>query len=138
MTLEIPDDLRERLTTSASRRNQTPTEYALSVLEAGVPAETVSSSEPLPATPAEAMAYWEKHGLVGEQWAEREGIGDTIEYARGLRSEADEPMPETGPELVAYWRRHGVIGAWAERDDITDSLEFARELRRRAETRQEA
>lgn len=89
MMLEIPDALRERLTASASSRNQTPAEYALQVLERGVPDEPAAPAEHAPATPQEAIAYWERHGLIGEDWAKREGIGDTLEYARELRRQAE-------------------------------------------------
>ena len=89
MTLEIPDALRERLSAAASRRDQTPAEYALLMLENSVPAAAAPESESLPATPKEAIAYWEKHGLIGEHWAEREGIGDTLEYVRSLRHQAE-------------------------------------------------
>jgi len=97
MTLEIPDNLRERLIASASRHNQTPTEYALQVLERNVPEErsapsgplpATSLGEPMPTTGAELVEYWRRHGVIGA-WSDRDDIEDNLEFARELRRRAE-------------------------------------------------
>jgi len=38
-------------------------------------------------TGADVVAFWKANGLIGD-WAEREDIGDNLEYARELRRNA--------------------------------------------------
>jgi hypothetical protein len=94
-------------------------------------------------------------GLVG-LWADRDDIGDNLEFARELRRRAStrhhevdvkgllskalrkpetKPKTRAGKKLVKDLRRSGLIGMWKDRDDIGDSLEFARKLRKQASTR---
>ena len=39
-------------------------------------------------TGADAVAYWQKHGLIGD-WADREEMKDPAAYARALRRQAE-------------------------------------------------
>jgi len=39
-------------------------------------------------TGADAVAYWQKHGLIGD-WADREDMKDPAAYAHSLRRQAE-------------------------------------------------
>jgi hypothetical protein len=123
LTLEIPTELQEQLTASASRNNREPAEYALTLL-------------------ADSLT---KHDAVGiaEEAREPDSSAEDHVYktlrdclAKDAEEAKGEPMPRTGAEAIEYWKRHGVLGAWADREDIGDSVEYARKLRRQAETRE--
>lgn len=85
MTLELPPELEARVADEAARRETPLREYALSLIEEGLPAP-----DPMPElkTGADVVAYWKANGLIGD-WADREDIGDSLEYARELRRQAE-------------------------------------------------
>lgn len=103
LTLELPPDLEARLNAEAARRGVSPAECALEVLDGTISqAEptvedeiraaldviltgTWPEGEPRPTTPAEVVAYWERHGLIGT----RPEIKDSLEHARALRRKAE-------------------------------------------------
>jgi hypothetical protein len=39
----------------------------------------------------DALQYWKQEGIVGK-WADRDDIGDSVEFARKLRSEAERRL----------------------------------------------
>ncbi len=81
--LELPPETEAKLKAEASQ-NATPIdEYALNLIEAGLMADPSDFQ-----TGAEVVAYWRKHGLIG-LWAGRADIGDSAEYARTLRRQAE-------------------------------------------------
>lgn len=83
ITLELPPDLEAKLTAEAVQ-SATPVDiYALNLIEEGLMADPSDFK-----TGAEVVAYWMKHGLIGI-WADREDIGDSIEYARKLRHQSE-------------------------------------------------
>ncbi len=85
ITLDLPPQTELRLEEAAARREKPVKEYALSLIEDGLPL-----TEPLPElkTGADVVAYWKDNGLIGD-WADREDIGDSLEYARELRRQAE-------------------------------------------------
>jgi hypothetical protein len=103
LTLDLPPDLEARLTSEAARRGLSPADYLLELVrsatpEAPSPKPSVDSDEtgdllfdpwpedePRPTTPAEVVAYWERHGLLGT----RPDIKDSLEHARELRRKAE-------------------------------------------------
>lgn len=50
---------------------------------------TITLDLPMPElkTGADAVAYWKANGLIGD-WADRDDIGDSLEYARELKRQA--------------------------------------------------
>ena len=103
LTLELPPDLEARLNAEAARRGLAPTDYVLELVRSatpegpsldadGEPDETEDllvgvwpEDEPRPTTPAEIVAYWKRHGLIGT----RPDIKDSVEYVREMRRKAE-------------------------------------------------
>ncbi len=85
ITLELPPVMSARLEEEAAKREKPVEEYALSLLERFMP-----SPAPMPElkTGADVVAFWRANGLIGD-WADREDIGDSLEYARSLRRQAE-------------------------------------------------
>jgi hypothetical protein len=83
ITLELPPALEEKLKTEAMQNASPIDEYALNLIEEGLMANPSDFK-----TGAEVVAYWRKHGLIGI-WADRQDIGDSLEYARELRHQAE-------------------------------------------------
>lgn len=84
ITLELPPETEAKLTAEAVQ-NATPVDkYALNLIQEGLMADPANFK-----TGAEVVAYWMKHGLIGI-WADREDIGDSVEYARKLRQQAEK------------------------------------------------
>jgi hypothetical protein len=79
ISLELPSELENELSTEASRLKLPLAEYILRVL----------SFRPLlpnpPKTGLEVVAYWENVGVIGS----RPDITDSQEYARRLRQEME-------------------------------------------------
>ena len=79
ISIELPPDLENELSTEASRLKLPLTEYILRIL----------SFRPFlqnpPKTGAELVAYWESAGVINS----RSDITDSQEYARQLRHEAE-------------------------------------------------
>ncbi len=85
ITLNVPTEIEVRLEQEAARREQPVEDYALSLIEHNLPE---APSMPELKTGADVVAYWKANGLIGD-WAEREDIGDSVEYARELRRQAE-------------------------------------------------
>ena len=85
ITLELPPVMSERLKEEAARREKPVEEYALSLLEHSMPPPA-----PMPKlkTGADVVAFWRANGLIGD-WADREDIGDSLDYSRNLRRQAE-------------------------------------------------
>jgi plasmid stability protein len=79
LTLDLSDELKERLQAEAARRGLSTDTYAVQVLDSEVPASTG------PANGAELVEYWEREGLIGT----RPEIKDSVEHARAIRREAE-------------------------------------------------
>jgi len=77
--LDLPDKLIEELSAEATRLGLPLSEYASHLLSLGRK-QTIS-----PKTGAELVAYWQTEGLLGT----RSDIGDSEEYARELRRQAE-------------------------------------------------
>jgi hypothetical protein len=87
LTLDLPPELEARLNSEAARRGLSPAECALEVLDVAMPDPSS------PATPAEAVAEWEREGVIGI-WSDRTDIPDSPEYARQLRQQAEQRASE--------------------------------------------
>src|SRR5262249_33974410 len=103
LTLDLPPDLEARLNAEAARCGLSPADYLTALLRSATsPAASPDTSptpeeaeelligtwpddEPRPATPAEVVAYWERHGLLGT----RPDITDSLEHAREIRRKAE-------------------------------------------------
>ena len=79
VSLDLPSDLENELSTEASQLRLSLTEYILRIL----------SFRPFlqnpPKTGTELVAYWESTGVINS----RPDIVDSQEYARGLRHKAE-------------------------------------------------
>ena len=84
ITLNVPIDMEMRLEEEAAKCEQPVEDYALSLIERNLPKP---SSVPELKTGADVVAYWKANGLIGD-WADHEDIGDSVEYARELRRQA--------------------------------------------------
>lgn len=104
LTLDLPPDLEVRLHSEAARRGLSPGDFILELVRSATP-ETGSTNqqpereeetedllfgtwpedEPRPANPAEVVAYWQRHGLIGT----RPNITDSLEHAREIRRKAE-------------------------------------------------
>ena len=82
--LDLPTELEARLEAKALKRDKPFEQYVLSLIEDSLPA---LSPMPELKTGADVVAFWKANGLIGD-WAEREDIGDNLEYARELRRNA--------------------------------------------------
>ena len=80
--LELPPEIEAKLKAEAVQNATSIDKYALNLIEEGLMAEPANFK-----TGAEVVAYWMKHGLIGI-WADREDIGESVEYARKLRQQA--------------------------------------------------
>jgi hypothetical protein len=103
LTLELPPDLESRVNDEAARRGLAPADYVLELVRTAtseVPepsddelrkeveellAGVWTEDEPRPTTPAEVVAYWKRHGLIGT----RPDIKDSLEHARAVRRKAE-------------------------------------------------
>lgn len=103
LTLDLPADLEARLHAEAARRGLSIADYMIELARSAtseapstdqeaVPEDTIDrligpwpEDEPRPNTPAEIVAYWERHGLIGT----RPDITDSLEHARRLRRKAE-------------------------------------------------
>lgn len=79
VNLDLPEKLIEELSAEASRLGLPLSEYASHLLSLGRKQSTS------PKTGAELVAYWQREGLLGT----RPDIGDSAEYARELRRQAE-------------------------------------------------
>ncbi len=80
-TLELLPDTEARVQAQADAQGLAVEEYLVSLIEDALPA-------PKPRTGAELVALLKKEGILG-MWADRTDIGDSVEYARTLRREAE-------------------------------------------------
>lgn len=80
-TLELPPNTEARVQALADAQGLAVEEYLMSLIEDALPA-------PKPRTGAELVALLKKEGILG-MWADRTDIGDSVEYARTLRREAE-------------------------------------------------
>ncbi len=78
LTLELPIDLATDLAVEAARQGLTLADYALQVL--ALPRSPVPSIQ----CGKDLVTYWQAEGVVGS----RTDIGNSQDYARGLREEA--------------------------------------------------
>jgi len=103
LTLDLPPEVEARVTAAAARRGLSPADYLIELARSATleaPAADDSSEledvedllpgtwpedEPRPTTPAEVVAYWERHGLLGT----RPDITDSLEHARKIRRRAE-------------------------------------------------
>jgi hypothetical protein len=103
LTLDLPPDLEERLKAEAIRRGLSVADTMIELARSAT--SELSSTryemtleetperltgpwpddEPLPTTPAEVVACWERHGLIGT----RPDITDSLEHTRRLRRKAE-------------------------------------------------
>ena len=79
ITLDLPSELENELSTEAARLGISLAEYVLRILSTG---RTVGA---MPKTGAELVTYWQSEGLVGT----RPDITDSPEYARRIREQAE-------------------------------------------------
>ncbi len=79
VTLDFPPVMAARLQEEADR-NAEPLDVYLRLL--------VAQAMPKPRNGAEQLALLEAAGIVG-MWADREDIGDSVEFARSLRRQAE-------------------------------------------------
>lgn len=97
LVLELPEELQRRVEAKAKERNTTPEAIAISAINDSLPKRGVYITHldtqgvplPLPKTPAEAVEYWERNGLIGPA-AGLDDIGDTLDFARALRRNSDQ------------------------------------------------
>jgi hypothetical protein len=79
ITLDLPADLENALSTEATQLNLPLSEYILHILSV----RQVLNNPPK--TGAELVAYWQNAGLINS----RSDISDSQAYARNLRQEAE-------------------------------------------------
>ncbi|MBW3625019.1 MAG: hypothetical protein KY468_16600 [Armatimonadetes bacterium] len=84
--LNLPPELEVRLHALVEKRGQNTSDCALGLLKSALE-ETRNIQESMPKVGKELVAYWQKHGVIGG-WADREDIGDSVEYAHRLREAA--------------------------------------------------
>lgn len=94
MTIELNPEIEARLRETAAREGLSVEDYLSNVMNRLAP--SIASSEddeyddvPLPATPAEAFAYWKRVGALGVF----DGRGDALEIARQLRDDEEAVRP---------------------------------------------
>jgi len=84
ITLNIPPEAEAKLQQKALLRGLTLSELMEQL------AVAAADEEPRkPTNGAELVAQWEADGVYGA-WADREDIGDSVEYARSLRERAQQ------------------------------------------------
>jgi hypothetical protein len=79
ISLELPSDLENELSTEASRLNLPLTEYVLRILSLRPDLEN------LPKTGVELITYWEKAGVINS----RPDILNSQDHARQIRHQAE-------------------------------------------------
>ncbi|MDP9314282.1 MAG: hypothetical protein M3R24_25945 [Chloroflexota bacterium] len=79
ITIELPHELEQELSSEAARQGLPLAEYALRILATGRPARQ------MPITGAELVDYWHSEGLIGS----RSDIADSQDHARHLREQAE-------------------------------------------------
>ena len=82
-TLNLPPDTEARAQAQADMEGVAVEDYLLSLIEDALPALPREFK-----TGADIVAYWRENNLVGI-WADRPDIGDSVEYARELRRQAE-------------------------------------------------
>ena len=87
LTLDLPSEVEACLRERAEERGLDASEYALSLLKEAMEGKG-EKGEPLPANGAELVALLRKDGVIGA-WADRTDIGDSVEFARELRRQAE-------------------------------------------------
>lgn len=80
-TINLPPSVESYLQEEAANQETPVEEYAAQLIEDIIPT-------PRPRNGAELLALLEKEGIVG-MWADRTDIGDSAEYARKLRKQAE-------------------------------------------------
>ena len=80
--LDLRPELEERLRGEAETRGISVEEYMTQLV-----GERLNAAEPKAQTGRELLAQLEADGLIGA-WKERDDIGDTLEFARKLRENA--------------------------------------------------
>jgi hypothetical protein len=88
LTIDLPPEMEERLQRQADSMGINASEYARELLKDALDEEDAANAEPMPTNGAELVAYWQRHGVIGS-WANRTDIGDSVEYARKLRRQAE-------------------------------------------------
>lgn len=81
ITLHLSPYVETYLQEEAAKQETPVEEYAAALIEDLVP-------KPPMKTGADVVAHWQENGLVGI-WADRKDIGDSAEYARQLRHDAE-------------------------------------------------
>jgi hypothetical protein len=84
ITLELPAELEQELSSEAARQGVPLAEYALRILVTGRPAR------PMPTTGAELVGYWQEEGVIGS----RPDIVDSQAHARQLREQGERRVQE--------------------------------------------
>ena len=79
LTLELPETLKNKLTTEAARAGLPVEQYALRLLGSEPPAERK------PTNGAELVSYWQREGVIGS----RPDIEDSQAHARKIRRRAE-------------------------------------------------
>ncbi len=79
ITLELPPAMAAQLKEEAEQ-NAEPLEHYLRLL--------IAQAMPRPRNGAELVARMEELGVLG-MWADRQDIGDSVEFARRLREQAE-------------------------------------------------
>ena len=87
LTVKMPPYLSEKLQALAAKRQVSPEECVLAAVEDFLGQED-ATSEKLPRTPSEALADWERNGILGGTWARKHSGGDALGIARELRHRA--------------------------------------------------
>jgi hypothetical protein len=86
MTITIDADLEARLRAVAAAQGQDVNSYAVAVLQEAAEGHRAGAGEILPMSPAEAVGYWHRNGLLGPFGPEQL---DSPELARELRRQAE-------------------------------------------------
>lgn len=84
ITLNISPEVEAKLQQKAALRGIT-----LSELLEELANDALGEEAPRPMTGADLVAQWKSEGVFGA-WADREDIGDGVEYAHELRRQAEE------------------------------------------------
>jgi hypothetical protein len=80
ITLDIPEGLASELTAEAERLGLPLSDYVVTLLATG------RTTESLPKTGAELVAFWQEQGVVGT----RPEISDSQAHARAVRQQAEQ------------------------------------------------
>ena len=85
ITLDLPPEVEAHLEREAAKQSSPVEDYALSLIKKSLP---LPDQMPELKTGADVVAFWKANGLIGD-WANREDISDSLEYARELRRQAE-------------------------------------------------